>query len=693
VNKRRNSKKIFADTKTGCLIRGIYSFLNNTIFKELHINSSKDGIEFWKNRTFSLLAFFSVFLCAPLIIYGAYLFYIGGFLVLSITEVAIYVVICIIINLKALKIDTRKILTMFSLYGISLVLLIYTGPKGAGMVCVLFSLILAASLLNKRQNFIFFSINIMIYIALTYLLRKGYFKGFYFDMYGGFWYINAITTQVCGIILIYLMSIMYNGLEKQTQKTRKSKELLFISEAKHKAMIASISDVIFIVDESGKVKYSSPNMIERYGWSEKDFQHSTFWDKVYSEDREKIKEEFNALLEKDSIEKTFEARFQCKDGAIIYLEITANNMIEDVNIQGILMNNHDITERKKREEKVIYLNYHDPLTGVYNRRYLENELSKVDRENELPISIISGDINGLKFINDALGHKEGDKLLITIAQILTNCCRKEDTLFRVGGDEFLILLPKTTNEDAYKIVEKIYSYCEKYNKEVSNELYYTSISLGVATKIDNKEKIQNTIKHADDSMYMRKLLEVKSIHNSILASMQRALFEKSQETEMHANRLAKMSKKIGEAIGLTSQQFDELELLAKLHDIGKIGVDDQILNKPGSLTEDEWEMMKKHSEIGYRIAQSSVDLIPIAKYILYHHERWDGKGYPQGLKGEDIPLLSRIISVVDAYDAMTEDRIYRKGMSKEEAINIIKRNSGSQFDNNIVEIFLEVVED
>ena len=169
------------------------------------------------------------------------------------------------------------------------------------------------------------------------------------------------------------------------------------------------------------------------------------------------------------------------------------------------------------------------------------------------------------------------------------------------------------------------------------------------------------------------------------------VYEKSQETEQHAERLATLSTKVGRRLNLIEKDLGELQLLGILHDIGKIGIDDKILNKPGKLSEEEWTVMKRHPEIGYRIARASHKLARIADYIISHHERWDGKGYPKGLKGNDIPLLSRIISVADAYDAMTEDRVYRKAMSKEEAITEIRRNAGFQFDPVIANIFIESV--
>jgi diguanylate cyclase (GGDEF)-like protein len=297
----------------------------------------------------------------------------------------------------------------------------------------------------------------------------------------------------------------------------------------------------------------------------------------------------------------------------------------------------------------------------------------------------------LKIINDSLGHAEGDKLLIAIAKILETCCDKEHIIARIGGDEFGIILPETSSEAVFKIIKKINFECEEYNKKVSSDLYYTSISLGYATKTTINESLDCIQKNAEEYMYKRKLLESRSLHSAIIASMKTALHEKSQETEEHAQRLVKLSKAVGQELGLTDEQFDDLELFSALHDIGKIGIDDQILNKPGRLTEEEWIEMKKHSEIGYRIAMSSPELMSIAEYILTHHEHFDGKGYPQGQTGENIPLLSRIVAVVDAYDAMTEDRPYRKGMPKEAALTEIIKNSGKQFDPNIAKIFVEII--
>ncbi len=180
--------------------------------------------------------------------------------------------------------------------------------------------------------------------------------------------------------------------------------------------------------------------------------------------------------------------------------------------------------------------------------------------------------------------------------------------------------------------------------------------------------------------------------SSIILSMQKILFEKSYETEEHAVRVAENCKKIGVFMGLSSVEINELELLAILHDIGKIAISDEILTKPEKLNDDEWTEMKKHPEIGCRIVQSVPELFHVAQYILYHHERWDGHGYPEGLKGGEIPLASRILAVADAYDAMRFDRPYRRGMTRKEAKKELMKNAGTQFDPDVIQIFLHNID-
>ena len=357
-------------------------------------------------------------------------------------------------------------------------------------------------------------------------------------------------------------------------------------------------------------------------------------------------------------------------------------------IEGIIV---DITELKERENKILYMSEHDYLTGALNRRRFEEIKSEMDCAEQLPLSVIMGDINGIRVINDAFGHQEGDQMIRQAAQLIISVVRDRGYVARTGGGEFSVLLPRTDNHNVSKLISELTEAIKTHNLKQTNLTKQLSITLGYGTRTDFSKNIKDVIVDAEAHMFKLKLIQRKSYRSSLISSIMAAMYARSQETEEHSKRLSQFSTGIGQSLNLTQKSLSELELLSMLHDIGKIGIPDHILNKPGKLTEDEWVIMKKHSEIGYRIILSSPELEGIADYVLHHHERWDGTGYPDGQKGEEIPLLARILSVADAYDAMTEDRVYRKALSKETAIEELRSGAGKQFDPKIVQLFVEEI--
>ncbi len=383
---------------------------------------------------------------------------------------------------------------------------------------------------------------------------------------------------------------------------------------------------------------------------------------------------------------TYEAKREFVAGTI-YLFNVLTPVIEDGEIKYLVGSSRDITEDKKNLRRIEYLSYHDQLTGLYNRRYFEEELKRLSKAQYLPLSIIMADLNGLKIINDGLGHRKGDEVLIKTGQVLINNTSENSIIARIGGDEFVILLPNTIYEKANNIKNSL----EKACKEEDVSPVVLSVSFGVSTINTTDTNIEKKRQQAEDNMYHDKLQKSPSIRGETLNAILNALHEKNPLEERHNSRVSNLSEKIAIALELNSRDVSELKLAGLLHDIGKIAIDLSVLDKKERLSEEEWSIIQKHPEIGYRILSATSDMSQIGNYVLMHHERIDGKGYPQGLKGSEIPLQARVIAVADAYDAMTSYRSYKKIMSQEEAIEELKKCAGTQFDTELVNVFINKV--
>jgi len=346
----------------------------------------------------------------------------------------------------------------------------------------------------------------------------------------------------------------------------------------------------------------------------------------------------------------------------------------------------DITREKAAQEKILYLSYHDRLTGLYNRAYLDVILPDMQSPENLPLSIIVGDMNGLKLTNDVFGHEDGDRLLVNMSNILRVCTREHDIIIRWGGDEFLLLLPGTGADRTQKICERIRNMCFEHKWEPIE----LSIAMGTATQEVPGMDFSELFAKAEAQMYTRKTEEASRVKWRILASLEKTLASRCDEKEEHAANMVELAARLWTASKPVKGDLVNLKLAARLHDIGKVSLAGYLFEKKGTLTAAEWDMVKRHSEAGYRAAKA-LDMHEVAMIILSLHERWDGNGYPQGLRGEQIPLESRIISIVETYDVLTRGKSYKEPVSPAVALKVIAQNAGTQFDPFLVERFNSII--
>lgn len=403
-----------------------------------------------------------------------------------------------------------------------------------------------------------------------------------------------------------------------------------------------------------------------------------------------------SLLEKHFAGQTAiyecEIRMQHKDGSWFWI-LDRGKVVEwDKNGHPLHMTgtHTDITDIKKYAEQLKYLSLHDQLTGLYNRTYFENELHRLQKSREFPISIICCDVDGLKLINDTMGHQHGDKLLQSSAHTLQACFRESDVLTRVGGDEFVALLPKTSFADGKKIINRIRTALHKYN-QVQGGYFPLSLSIGFATANDKETLLEDTYKLADDRMYQDKLQNKDRISSLAVSTFRDSLHQYHFRIADSAQQLEGACCKLGQKAGLSSLKLSNLALLSRVYDLGMVTIPRDIVFKQGPLTRDEWAVMSQHPQKGYRIATACKDLQHVADMILKHHEQWDGQGYPVGLSGEEIPIECRILAIVSAFVAMTNHRPYQNAMPVDEALAELKKNAGTQFDPQLVEAFLKIM--
>lgn len=423
------------------------------------------------------------------------------------------------------------------------------------------------------------------------------------------------------------------------------------------------------------------------GYTKDELKQMTYIDITHPEDVQKDVNYFNQLLSGDISTYTIEKRLIRKNNEIIWVNLTVSIVPQAHGEIYVLAVIEDINDRKNAEINMNYLNYHDQLTGCYNRRYYEESTPKLDRPSSYPLSLVMVDADGLKLVNDALGHLYGDRLLIMIANILKETASNMGDVYRIGGDEFVLALPQTSKEEAQKVIDRIHQNL----KNLSIGDFSISVSCGSATKTKSSQFILDVFSEAEDEMYREKLLNSQNTIQKTLDHVLNILFERSTFERTHASHVVDYCHKMAEGLNYSYTDKEMLMKAAFIHDIGKIGIDPKILERKEKLNDYEMKEMHRHSEIGYRILNSSNHFSDISMIVLAHHEKWDGTGYPKGLKGKEIPEFAQIIALAETYDVLISKDSYKETISRSDAFNELLNQSGKQFNPELVIQFVNII--
>lgn len=487
-------------------------------------------------------------------------------------------------------------------------------------------------------------------------------------------------------------SYVRNAINALMNRIMKDQVELADSKKELQTTLISIGEGIITVDKDDNITFMNPTANNLTGWEFIEALGKKIEDVLVIEnedDLNTIKSPTSQVFETKSIVKlTNNLKLRSKSNERHPVEITAAPIIKsDGTAYGSVIVLNDVSESRAKQKQIEFLSYKDILTGAYNRVYYEKKLNELQTDKNASVSLMIIDVNGLKLTNDAFGHQVGDRLLIKVVESIKQSIRSEDLVFRIGGDEFVVIQINANLAEIENVFSRLHRAIE--NEKIMN--IPISVSIGWGIKQSSDDRMEVIFKNAEDMMYRNKASDNKSLRHQTIQLIMKTLFEKNPREEAHSKRVSNICLKIGEKIGLDASRLKDLHTAGLLHDIGKIGVENNCLDKEDSLNEEEWNTVMKHPQIGHSILSSVNDYAPLADIVLSHHERWDGKGYPNGLAKEEIPLEARIISVADAYDAMTRDRSYRKAIGLNEVINELKRCSGTQFDPEVVQIFLDEV--
>ena len=484
-----------------------------------------------------------------------------------------------------------------------------------------------------------------------------------------------------------LVHSLWNNIEKNKshKKIKSEKEL-------YQSTILSINDGLIIVDKAERILILNPAAKKIIGVNNETYLMKKYTTITQLYDENIDGKPINPFSKKYKSENEEVERINCimetVSGQKINIEFSVQNIDIEGNNNSYMFLFRDVTEIIGYIREIENISKYDFLTKLYNRRYFESQLKNYDKEDFLPLTLVVSDLNNLKLVNDAFGHKEGDELLILASEYIKKNITEDDILCRWGGDEFAIIMPSCNKEKAKNIIDKINFSAGEYidNKKV------LSIAFGFETKTSMDQTMDDVFKKAEYYMYKNKTNNREDVRGTSINMILEALFEKSPRERAHSERVSIIAKEIAEKLNLQEHMIKDIQTLGRLHDIGKTVISIKILDKPDKLGQLEFEEIKKHTSIGYRILKSNIEFSNIADGVLNHHEKWDGSGYPNGKKGEMIPLYARIVAIADAYDTMVTGRPYKeKTEDKDLVLKEFIEQSGKQFDPKIIDVFIREV--
>ncbi len=645
------------------------------------MNIDKHSITYFQQKIYKILVYITLYGFIPLLWFGSIFYYLSGDIIYGLIEDAAGLILLFSVLNKKLSIKSKKKIIIYTLYMFSIFLLITTGKAGAGFICIFATMIFAAIIYDYKDIMLLFLHNLIVFIILTGLLYLGLFDRFEINDYRSSWIIQMAVVNIAAYAIISLMNFIINTIQTEFLVSLSQTHYLdnVLNSIDECFMTLDMDLTITILGKKIQVLFNIDESVIGMNYS----------DLISMLNRHPIPQgenHENIPYLDDQLGEGQYCLYSENHLGFIYINFKKGTLFDELGEKkGYILYFLDITEKIEQAKKVIYLEDHDQLTGLFNRKYYTNEISKLYKAKEFPISVIMADINGLKLINDSFGYSVGEKVIESAAKCIKDLCPPNTMIARMEGGFFSVILPRMSLQNALLIMKDL----KDETKDIRIDTIQLSMEFACSSLNNEFDQIEDILRNNNEQIYRKKITSGASIRSQTIDLIMQTLYEKNPREMHHSHRVSTICVSIGKILGLDSEELGQLRIAGLMHDIGKIGISEEILNKPGRLTIDEFAEIKKHSEIGYRILSSVPEFSQVALYVLQHQEKWDGTGYPQNLKTLDILLPARIIAIADAYDAMTRERTYKAKMSREDALIELKEKAGTQFDPTIIDKVLK----